>query len=145
MVCYLKGDQKNKFNQTKIRILWAAKMLEDERQVINSTRIAKLTGHTTNNITTCLRNMVSYLKPEIDTEYTDHCTKKYTVTKQGKRVLEHLLDRLARGEHLNIRQPPGEHIDYSNFDLLPGFTQLQREQAGITGEEYEGVTEEVSS
>lgn len=138
------GTSRGKFNQRKIRILWAATILEEERKPINRVKLAKLTGATPNNIGVALRKMVSYLKPAMDPQRTDGCILKYSITPQGKRVLEQLLDRFARGEHLNIRQAPGP-ADYSNFELLPGLAKIQREQAGITGEDYEGVTTELEA
>lgn len=122
MVCYLTGQDKHKFNESKLQILLAVDLLASKKMVANSVRIRKLTGLGASNVGTRIRQMISYLEPEFDKKRTDGCNIKYKMTKQGRRVLGQLIDRYERGETLNLRKTP-VNADYSEFVLLPGLQE----------------------
>lgn len=79
-----------------------------------------------------------------DRSETDRCRIKFKLSPRGHEMLDLLLSRFQAGKTLNPLKKPAQ-ADYTGFKLLPGLPAIEREQNGIYGEKYPGVTEKLKT
>lgn len=98
---------RDRYNQTKIKILAACHFLEENGQVINNTRLQKLTKKSSKQISVHLYRLsviYPYLSQKVDHKKTDGCCLKFTIKKEGRSVYKKLLARYNQGLDLNLRE-----------------------------------------
>ena len=114
----------HRYNETKIRILAAVALLNEENIVANSKSVAFLCGMTPKNVSNNLSRLTpTYLKASVDQKRTDHCTLKYRMSKKGVERLNKMLERFENGQSLKLTSYP-KPADYNEFELLPGLNNL---------------------
>ena len=111
---------RSKFNQTKMQILYAVRLLTKHNQIANSHTVGGLLGRDRQFTGVQLTRLdPTYLTGALDKKRTNGCILKYKLTKAGSTRLDKMLIRFRRGESLKLTAAPCP-VDYSNFELLPG-------------------------